>query len=284
MRVKIRKKWIGFFFTLPYLFGFFLLFAVPFIISIKFTLTKGVGKLIFVGFDNYSEVLESKAFRLAFYNTFRFLLVGVPLVMGISLGLACMVNKRKEVTGVFRNIFLYPMVLPVASVVMFFRVFLSERGILNFLLHLVGIQGVNWLNSEWTFGVLIFLYLWKNCGYNMVIFLAGLNAIPTEYNDIAFIEGAGKWYIFRKITLPLLEPTSIFVFVISVMNGFKSFREAYLLAGNMPHRSIYMLQHFMNNNFDNLNYQRLSVAAFLIFIWIFLKLVMIFVIETKRRE
>ena len=237
----------------------------------------------FVGLANYADVLGSAAFRLAFYNTFRFLLLGVPLLMAVSLWLACMVNGRGRAKQVFRSIFLYPMVLPVASVVMFFQVFLAERGILNSLLTLMGLPSVGWLDSETSFGVLIFLYIWKNCGYNIVLF-SGLHAIPEEYYEIARLEGAGRGQIFRKITLPLLEPSTVFVLVISIMNGFKSFREAYLLAGTMPHQSIYMLQHFMNNNFDNLNYQRLSVAAFLTFLWIFLMVAALFRIRTRRER
>ena len=284
MKLKTKTKWTGVVLTAPYLAGFFLLFVIPFLISVTYTFTRGVGAMEFVGLANYADVLGSAAFRLAFYNTFRFLLVGVPLLMAVSLWLACMVNGRGRAKQVFRSIFLYPMVLPVASVVMFFQVFLAERGILNSLLTHMGLPSVGWLDSETSFGVLLFLYLWKNCGYNMVLFLAGLNAIPEEYYEIARLEGAGRGQIFRRITLPLLEPSTVFVLVISIMNGFKSFREAYLLAGTMPHQSIYMLQHFMNNNFDNLNYQRLSVAAFLTFLWIFLMVAALFGIRTRRER
>lgn len=282
MKLRVKKQWTGVLFTLPYLAGFFLLFIIPFFISVYYTFTSGVGVVEFAGLDNYIDVINSTAFRLAFYNTFRFLLLGVPLVMIISLWLACMVNGKLRGMGVFRSIFLYPMVLPVASVVMFFRVFLADKGIINYLLELAGLPVQSWLKSGKAFGVLIFLYIWKNCGYNMVLFLAGLSAIPEEYREIARLEGAGRRQIFFRITLPLLEPAFLFVFIISIMNGFKSFREAYLLAGNMPDQSIYMLQHFMNNNFDNLNYQRLSVAALLTFLWIFLMVVLIFIGKARR--
>jgi multiple sugar transport system permease protein len=284
MRLRYKKRWLGVLFTLPYLAGFFLLFIIPFFISVSYTFTRGVGIVEFAGLDNYIDVINGSAFQLAFFNTFRFLLLGVPLVMGISLWLACMVNGKLKGMGVFRSIFLYPMVLPVASVVMFFRVFLADNGIINYLMNLAGLPVTSWLQSDKAFGVLLFLYIWKNCGYNMVLFLAGLNAIPEEYREIARMEGAGRRQIFFRITLPLLEPAFLFVFIISIMNGFKCFREAYLLAGNMPHPSIYMLQHFMNNNFDNLNYQRLSVAALLTFLWIFLMVVVIFVVKARREK
>ena len=138
MKLKTKAKWTGVLLTAPYLAGFFLLFVIPFLISVTYTFTRGVGAMEFVGLANYADVLGSAAFRLAFYNTFRFLLLGVPLLMAVSLWLACMVNGRGRAKQVFRSIFLYPMVLPVASVVMFFQVFLAERGILNSLLTHMG--------------------------------------------------------------------------------------------------------------------------------------------------
>lgn len=113
--------------------------------------------------------------------------------------------------------------------------------------------------------MLLILYVCKSFGYNTVLYLAGLNGIPTDYYRMADLEGATSGQKLRYITLPLMVPTFFFVFVISVINCFRSYREAFLLAGEHPHESVYMLQHFLSNNFKNLNYQRLSVAAVCLF-------------------
>lgn len=142
----------------------------------------------------------------------------------------------------------------------------------------------SWLQSDYAFVVLLLLYVWKNCGYNIILISTGLSSIPQEYYENADAEGANGWQKFRRITLPLMFPNFFFVTVISIVNAFKVFREAYLLAGDTPHSSIYMLQHFMNNNFFNLNYQRLSVAALTVFLVIFALLAVFFIVLRRRGD
>ena len=129
--------------------------------------------------------------------------------------------------------------------------------------------------------MLVVLYVWKNSGFNIILFLAALNAIPKAYYEAADIDGAGKLAQLRKITLPLIVPYSFFIVIISIINSFRAFREAFILFGSHPHQSIYMIQHFMNNNFQNLNYIRLAVGAIMIFLVIFI-LVLILFIARKR--
>lgn len=162
------------------------------------------------------------------------------------------------------------------------RAFFGDSGLTNQLLELLGLPIQDFMGSELAFPVLVGLYIWKNCGYNIVLFLAGLSAIPTDYADAARCDGATPGHILRRITLPLMIPNFFFVFVISVVNAFKSFREAFLLGGDRPHESIYMLQHFMNNNFQNINYPRLSTAALLIFVVIFLLVLLLFWVKRKH--
>lgn len=276
MSLRKKEAVAGILLVLPFLSGFLFFYMIPFGISIFYSFTSGVGGLTFVGLQNYSSVFSSHAFRLAAGNTFRFIGLGIPLIMSISLGLSMLVFQNAGRSGIFQSVFLYPMVIPAGATVMFFQVTLSEYGAINRILTLLHLPVQIWLNSEKSFYVLLFLYIWKNCGYNMVLFLTGLAAIPEEFQEAASLEGVGAWRYFRYIQCPLLLPGFLFVFVMSVINAFKCFREAYLLAGNYPHDSIYMLQHFMNNNFENLNYQRLSVAAILVFFIIFLLVAAIF--------
>lgn len=284
LTMKKRRTIQGLGFVSVFLIGFLVFFITPFIISIGYTFTFGTGGTTFVGLDNYKRVIGSEAFKLAAYNTGRFLLIGVPLIMIISTVLSLMLQSRFGGSSVFRSIFLYPMVVPIASTVMVFQVIFANSGILNTILANFNINGVRWIDSEYAFYILIFLYVWKNCGYNIVLILSGLNAIPPDFYEVARIEGAGTMQQFRYITMPIMMPTFFFVFVISIVNSFKSFREAFLLSGTRPDGSIYMLQHYMNNNFSNLNYQNLSVAAFLVFILIFACIFVMFRLRQKTGD
>lgn len=281
MRLQKRNSMIGAGLVLPFLAGFALLYLIPFVWSIQKTFTAGAGGNRFVGLWNYLDLFRSAAFRLAAGNTLRFIGIGVPLLMAVSFLLALALYRKFRGVSFFRSAFLLPLIIPVAAVITVVQAFFGDGGLANHLLSLLGLPVKNWLNSSAAFPLLVGLYIWKNCGYNIVLFLAGLGSIPQDFSDAAACEGASEGYILRHITIPLMIPNFFFVFVISVINAFKSFRECYLLGGNMPHESIYMLQHFMNNNFSNLNYPRLCTAAFLIFTVIFLLVLMLFYVRRK---
>jgi multiple sugar transport system permease protein len=171
---------------------------------------------------------------------------------------------QKPVFGrrALRTLFISPLVIPVASVVLVFQVLFDNNGALNGLLNSMGGSGVDWLKSDAARWVVMLLYLWKNMGYNMVLFLAGLGTVLKPCLEAAEMDGANGFQKFRHIIWPSLMPTTVFVTVMSVINSFKVFREVYLLAGSYPQDSIYTLQHFMNNMFTSLDYQKLTSAAF----------------------
>lgn len=279
-----RKSITGWILAAPVLIGTFVFFGLPFGISLWYSVTFGVGGAEFVGFKNYIKVFSSEAFQLAIFNTFRFLGIGVPLIMFSGFAIALLIKKSFAGSRIFRSVLLLPMVIPVASVVMVIQVFFAEQGIINGLLEQAGFSIENWLHGPSAFYILIGMYIWKNCGYNVVLILAGLNMIPEELYQTAAIEGAGEWKKFRFITLPLVWPSLFFTFVMSVVNSFKSYREAFLLGGTHPHDSIYMLQHFLNNNFDNLNYQRLSVASTMLFLAILIVVGVLYILQDKHGE
>lgn len=259
--------------------GFLVFFAVPFGISIVRSFQSGLTQE-FVGWENYISVASSNSFRLAAANTFRFICIGVPGIILFSLLMALALDQKIKGHGFFRTIFLTPYVIPVASTVMVFQIVFEQSGILNCLCFQQ--LPINFLHSDNAFYILLLLYVWKNFGYNMLLFLTGLSQIPSEYREAARVDGAGPVRTFWRITLPLLGPTFFFVFVISIVNSFKVFREAYALGGAYPHSSIYMLQHFMNNNFQNLNYQRLSTASIYVFLIIALIVLAMF-LHRKRK-
>jgi multiple sugar transport system permease protein len=145
--------------------------------------------------------------------------------------------------------------------VFFWKTLFSYEGALNGLLNNLGIGKINWLDSFLALPVMILIFLWKNCGYNMVLFLVGLENIPKDYYEAAWMDNASAFGIFRHITIPCLLPTGVLALIMSVINSFKIFREIYLITGSYPEENIYTLQHFMNNMFASLNYPRLTSAT-----------------------
>ncbi len=215
----------------------------------------------FVGLQNYISVLGNSAFKLAAGNTAKFIAVCMPLLLVISLSIALMLTAFQEKHGIFKTSFLVPMAIPVASIVLLWRVIFHRNGLLNGILALWDAAPVDWIGSAASFGVLVFAYLWKNFGYDMVLWLSGISAINPALYEAAQIDGAGSIKRFVKITLPNLMPTLFTVTVLSLLNSFKVFREAYLIAGSYPDDSIYMLQHLFNNWFSNLDMDKMCAGA-----------------------
>ena len=279
-----KESFIGFLFTLPSTVGMLLFFVVPFGVCVYMSFAENLNISKFVGIQNYIDVLSSTAFRLAAWNTLKFNLVAVPLIMAGSLAVAMLLYRKLRGYNFFRTVFIFPLVLPVASVVLFFQIIFSETGMINNILSVFNIAPVDWINSSNSFVMLLVLYLWKNSGYNIILFLSALNSIPKDYYEAADLDGAGSFTQLTKITLPLITPYIFFILVISIINSFKSFREAFILFGSHPNQSIYMIQHFMNNNFQNLNYLRLAVGAIMIFIVIFLLVLLLFRLRSKAGD
>ena len=197
-------------------------------------------------------------------NTARFICVCLPLLLGGSLLLALLVRAARPCSRPFQTSFLLPMALPVASIALLWQLLFAQKGLANALLSALGGRPVDFMGSGAAFWVLIGTYLWKNSGYNMVLWLAGLDGVPSALYEAAMLDGAGRWQCFWRITLPQLGPTLGLVSVLSLLNCFKVFREAYLVAGAYPHESIYLLQHLFNNWFSSLDLGRLSAAAVLL--------------------
>lgn len=268
-------------FLAPSLTGFLLFFLLPFIQSMYYSLMDSPVNGSFAGFSNYAGLLSNKIFLRAAANTLLFTGISVPAIMALSLSLALLLNRAVYFRNALRTLFISPLVIPVASVVLVWQIVFSSTGALNGFLHAMGFGPVNWMETEWARIVVIVVYLWKNTGYDMILFLAGLQSIPPEYYESAQIDGASAFCRFQRITLVYLTPTSFFVFIISIINSFKVFRETWLIAGSYPHESIYMLQHYMNNMFSSLDYQKLTSAAFLMAFAVFLLVLALFRFERR---
>ena len=251
-------------FLTPSVLGVMLFFVIPFGIVVYYAVMSSPFNGEFVFLDNFISLVQNPAFQTAAKNTATFCLMAVPLAVVLGMGLALILEQKIPGKSMFRTFFLSPMMVPVASVVLVWQVIFHESGTLNQFLSLFGVQAVDWLKSPYCQLVIVILFLWKNMGYNMILFMAALANIPKELLEVADVEGATAIHKFFHIKLRYLSPTVLFVTILSMINCFKIFREVYLLAGSYPYEGLYTLQHYMNNTFVHLNYQKLSAAAVLL--------------------
>ncbi len=269
---------------LPSLVGVLVFFIVPFFVIIFYSMVDNPINKDFVFLDNYISVLKNTAFKRAALNTLTFSAISVPLAVVLSMLLAMLLDCKIPFVSQFRTSFLCPMMVPVASIVLIWQVIFHYNGALNDILSNFGVDKIDWLKSTKGQIVIVVLFLWKNLGYNMILFLSALNNIPKDIIEVATLEGAGSFYKFFRIKLRYLSPTILFVAILSLINSFKVFREIYLLTGDYPFDSLYMLQHFMNNTFRNIDYQKLSSAAILMAIVMVIIIGILFIAENKFGE
>ena len=245
----------------PSFLGVLVFFIVPFLVVVYYSVIRSPMNREFVFLDNFTALLNNSAFLTAAKNTLTFSVVAVPLAVILALALALLLEARIPLKSQFRTFFLSPMMVPVASIVLIWQVLFNANGVINDFLGLVGTDRIDWLRSDYGQIVVLTLFLWKNLGYNMILFMSALANIPKELLEVADVEGASETYKFFAIKLRYLSPTVLFVTILSLINSFKVFREVYLLTGGYPYGGLYMLQHFMNNTFESLDYQKLSAAA-----------------------
>ncbi len=277
-RTRRVKRSSGLFIA-PSFLGVLLFFVIPFIVVIFYSLVDNpIGKN-FVGLDNFEYILQNNAFKRAVKNTFTFSVVAVPLAVILSLLLAILLDNKLPFRSQFRTFFLSPMMVPVASIVLIWQVLFSYNGAANEILLWFGKDKVDWLKSEYAQIVIVILFLWKNLGYNMILFMAALASIPKDILEVARLDSASSFKTFFYIKIRYLSSTFMFVTIMSLISSFKVFREVYLLTTDYPFESIYMLQHFMNNTFRNLDYQKLSSAAVLMSAVMVVIIGILFVVE-----
>ena len=267
--VPIREQMEPWLFLLPSLLFVSIMVLIPMLDALRRSFFLAAGDR-FVGFQNYLSVLRNHAFQLAAANTAKFILVCIPLLLLFSLAVSLMLASFREKRGIFKTSFLVPMAVPVASIVLLWRVIFHKNGLLNAFTALWGLVPVDWIGSKAAFGVLVFAYLWKNFGYDMVLWLSGLSAINPALYEAAQIDQR-----FVRITLPNLMPTLFTITVLSLLNSFKVFREAYLIAGGYPDDSIYMLQHLFNNWYGNLDVDKMCAGAVMMAILVFILILLL---------
>lgn len=217
------------------------------------------GQGSFGGLTNYSVVLDNQAFRLAAGNSLLFELVGVPLLIVVSLVVAIEVYEMKG--NIVKFAFLIPLAIPSNSLAVVWKILFAENGIVNGLITKLGGTPISFFDGRAVFRLFVGTFVFKNIGYNMLIWLAGLSAIPTEIYEAAKVDGAGRFTRILRITLPNMKRSFFIVAMLSVVNSLKIFREQYLMAGGYPDTAIYQLQHVFNNWFEKLELGKLTAGA-----------------------
>ena len=265
----------------PSFLGVAIFYIIPFFVILYYAVIDSPIRRNFVFLDNFFNLFSNNAFRTAATNTLTFSLIAVPLAVVLSLMIALMLEARIPLKSYFRTFFLSPLMVPVASVVLIWQVLFHPNGAVNELIMLFGIDAIDWMQSEHSQVVVVILFLWKNLGFFMILFMAALSNIPRELLETADVEGAGSVRKFFYIKIRYLSPTLLFVTILSLVNSFKVFREVYLLTGDYPYGNLYMLQHFMNNVFRSLDYQRLAAAAVVMTIVMVTIILILFIAENR---
>ncbi len=271
---------IGVFFAIP-VFGAFLLSFTDFdLYSIA-----DFGSTRFVGLKNYRDLMAAPLFWTALRNTSYFVVIGGPLSAAASLAAAVLVNgKLVRLKPLFRSAFFAPWVTTLVAVAIVWRyIYHPQYGLVNAALSQLGIGPIDWLgNPHWAMPAIILLSVWKNFGYNMLVFLAGLQAIPEELYEAASLDGAGAWHRFRHITLPMLGPTFIFVGVVTMIASFQIFSEPYVMTQGGPLKATETLVLFMYE--EGFRWWRLGFSAAIAVVLFLLTLLGTLVQLRLRRE
>lgn len=247
-------------FLAPSLIGLAIFFLAPSADVVRRSLADASGER-FVGLENYTAVIGNEAFRTAAGNTAKFMVICIPLLLALSLAIALAVRRSTPFRALMKTALLLPLAIPVFSAALLMNITFDAQGIANGILDFLGIDTVAWLSSDAALYVLVGNYVWRNLGYCTVLWLAALACIPESLYEAARVDGASFSQITAKITLPMLAPSCAVVAILAIVNAFKVYREAYLVAGSYPHESMYMLPHLFNNWFASLSITKLAAGG-----------------------
>ncbi len=276
-----RRRTVSWTFLLPSIAGVLLFFGAPFLVVCLYSVVDNPIRKQFVGMENFVRVWGNGAFRLAAGNSLKFTLIAVPLCVLLSLLLSIIMSENLPWKSSFRTAFLSPMMVPVASIVLIWQVLFHFNGLVNVFTSLFGMERIDWLKSDHAQVVVIGLFLWKNLGYNMILFLAALSSVSKDQIEAFYLDSSSEVKLFFTVKLRYLASTIVFVTIMSTINSFKVFREVYLLTGDYPYTPLYMLQHFMNNTFASLDYQKLSAAALIMSLAVMALIAVLFAAEGR---
>jgi len=274
-RPAARRTAVAWLFLAPFALVFLVFTAIPTVAALGFSLTDLRGADLrtpfavnFTGVENYIRLFQDRGFLQDIRNTAVFVAVGVPLTMGVGFALALALNSGiRRLRGVFRTVFFAPVVTNVVAVALIWRYAFNADGTVNKVLGAVGLAGPNWLDDpHLAMPVVVLLGVWRNFGTAMVLFLAGLQAIPQDVYEAAALDGAGRWRQLRHITLPLLLPTTLMVSVLLSVFYLQVFDEPYLLTGGGPLGSTESMALYTYRQFGAGEFGTSSAASFVMLV------------------
>jgi multiple sugar transport system permease protein len=265
--------WVAFF-LLPSLVGLAIFTLVPILSSLGLTLFQWdlLTPPKFIGLDNFDHLFHDSTFWEALTHTLGFIAGYIPLVMVIALGVALLLDRKLKGVAIFRTAFFIPVVSAWVAIALIWQwIFNPQFGLLNYLLGLVGIHGPAWLfDPQWAMPAIILTSVWKDTGFVMVMFLAGLQNIPGEYYEASLVDGATGWQRFRYITLPLLSPTTFFALIISLINSFQVFDQVWIMtAGGPAGATTVLVEQIVKNAFSYSNMGYASAISWVLFVLVF---------------
>jgi multiple sugar transport system permease protein len=291
--LNIKKISAIYFFLMPAFSAIFVFFFLPVLGAFCMSFTDldiyalgDLSKVRFIGFSNYSRLFEDPLFWKSLKNTFYFVLVAGPLSICVSLSAALLLNsKLVRFKGMFRLTYFMPVVTTLVAVAIVWRfIYHPKFGILNYLLSFTGLNPIDWLGDpNWAMPAIILMSIWKSFGYNMIIFIAGLQNIPVYLYEAAVIEGADRWQQFKSITLPMLAPTTIFVSIITMIGFFQLFAEPYIMTQGGPlNKTLSIVLYMYQEGFRWWNMGYSAAIAFVLFFIILLGTLIQFKIKQIR--
>ena len=249
---------VGIILLLPSLTGVTVMYLYPLAKTIFQSFFSSIHNGTFVGFENFADLFFNNAFILAIKNTFVFYIVAFPLIIILPLVIALIFPGKRKIDKAVKNSIFFTLLLPTASLMTVISLMFSTGGLFSeFIAELLQLDPDKLYDSKFAFILLVTLFIYKYGGYNFLIYTAALYKIPKEYYEEAMIAGAGRFKCIFYITLPSLRPIFAAITMLSILNSYKIYREAYLIGGSYPNDSIYLIQHFISNNFINMNYNRL---------------------------
>ncbi len=249
-------------FLLPGLTGVLLFYVAPFLGGAYYSFTDGSAQGRFVGLTNYAAVLGNRMFRLGLKNSFILSLLCAPTVWLMGFVTAELLHKIKSGARTLRGMILMPYIMPSSAIVLIWLLLFDFGGPINRLNAFLGLERIDFLSGQALRLPVVLLFIWKNLGFAVIVFLSAMQAIPRAYYEFATLEGAGFLRQLRSITLPSVLPTCFLVFILEWINAFKIFKEVYFIGGAYPDFEVYTLQNYMNNMYGSLNYQNVTTAAY----------------------
>ncbi len=292
MKLKNSTTSAAYIFLTPALSAIFIFFFIPVLAAFIMSFTdfdiyslSDFGRARFIGFDNYLQLFNDPLFWKALANTFYYVLIAGPLSIFVSLSAALLLNdKLLKFKSIFRLTYFMPVVTTLVAVAIVWRfIYHPKFGILNYLLGFFGIGNIDWLGDpHYALPAIILMSVWKNFGYNMIIFIAGLQNIPEYLYEAATLDGANKWQQFKNITLPMLAPTTLFITIITMIGFFQVFAEPYIMTQGGPLDSTLSIVLYMyREGFRWWNMGYSAAIAFVLFLIILIATIIQFKIQKK---